>query len=89
MSGSSKNTTIQGRPMILKMEEVSENRRQWKNNLPKHHPMQPKILVKTPTILGSRDVVPIYNNIPNLQISRKLDDIPTNPVNLVNTQEFQ
>lgn len=83
MSGTSKNTTIQGRPMILKMDESSESRRQSKHNLQKHQPIQPKILVKTPAILGSRDAV--VNSIPNLQISRRLDD---NPVYLVNTQEI-
>lgn len=85
MSGSSKNTTVQSRPMILKMEETSENRRQSKNSLQKHQPMQPKILVKTPTILGNREVV--VNSTPNVQISRRLDDV-SYPVNLVNTQEI-
>lgn len=87
MSGTSKNTTIQGRPMILKMDEsADQNRRQSKHNLQKHQPMQPKILVKTPAVHGSRDVV--VNSVPNVQISRRLDDsMPSNPVNLVNNQE--
>lgn len=79
MSGLTKNTTIQSRPMILKVEETSENRRQLKNNLQKHQPMQPKILVKTPTI--------VVNSTPNVQITRRLDDV-TYPVNLVNTPEI-
>ena len=85
MSGTSKNTTIQGRPMILKMDENSDHRRQSKNNIQKHQIMQPKILVKAPA-LGNRDNVG-NSNMP-VQISRRLDDMPSNPVNLVTTQEI-
>lgn len=84
---SSRNPTIQSRPMILKKEESSDNRRQLKNNLQKHQPMQPKILIKTPATMGSRDVAS-NSGISSIQISRKQDDIPSNPVNLVNTQEI-
>lgn len=85
MSGTSKNPTIQGRPMLLKMDDNSDYRRQSKNNVQKHQIMQPKILVKAPAV-GSRDAV--GNSSMPVQISRRLDDMPSNPVNLVNTQEI-